>query len=321
MASLRFLVLWVGALRGGAAVLVACMALVGAPGESAAADPVPPKSFASAGGAGAALIAALAKDDGAALLEILGSGAADILSSGDPVADAAARKQLLQAVGEKAQVEEAGADRAILHVGANDWPLPIPIVKRGDAWVFDVEQGKDEILARRIGRNELNAIAVCHGYVAAQRAYATVDREGDGVVKYARQILSDDGRRNGLYWPVAEGEAPSPFGPLVAEAADEGYGKASAGAQPAPYRGYIFRILERQGAHAPGGAYDYVINGNMVAGFALVAYPADYGNSGIMTFVVNQLGRVLEKDLGAETASLAHQMSAYDPDDSWLAAE
>jgi hypothetical protein len=199
-------------------------------------------------------------------------------------------------------------------LGHDNWPFPIPIVKGDQGWFFDTQAGKEEILNRRIGRNELDTVAVCQGYVDAQREYASVDRELDGIIQYAQKVISDPGKRNGLYWEPAEGEAPSPAGPFVARAAAEGYKRSD---KPIPFHGYYFRILKAQGPKAAGGAYNYVINGHMVAGFALVAWPADYGASGIMTFVVNQNGIVYEKDLGSKTDKIVQKMTRYNPDETW----
>jgi hypothetical protein len=192
-------------------------------------------------------------------------------------------------------------------------------VKRGEGWVFDTKAGREELLNRRIGRNELSAIRVCLAYVEAQQEYASMDRERDGIIQYGQKIVSDTGRRNGLYWEAAEGEAPSPLGPMAAKAAAEGYKRA--GDRPTPYHGYYYKILKGQGKSAPGGAYHYVINGHMVAGFALVAWPADYGVSGVMTFVVNQNGTVYQKDLGPKTEEIAKKMTLYNPDRTWRRAQ
>ena len=187
-------------------------------------------------------------------------------------------------------------------------------MRQGNSWFFDTAAGKEEILNRRIGRNELDTIRVCQGYVEAQREYASADREQDGIIQYAQKFISDPGKRNGLYWQVEEGEVPSPMGPFAARAAAEGYKR---GDKPIPFHGYYFRILKGQGSKAPGGAYSYVINGHMVAGFALVAWPAEYGASGVMTFVVNRNGIVYEKDLGPKTTKTAQAMTRYNPDQTW----
>ncbi|MEJ2068151.1 MAG: DUF2950 domain-containing protein, partial [Deltaproteobacteria bacterium] len=206
-----------------------------------------------------------------------------------------------------------GDDKFILHGGENDWPMPIPLVKEGDAWSFDTEEGRDEILNRRIGKDELNTIEVCLAYVDAQREYAAKDDNGDKMCDYAQKITSTRGKRNGLYWETKEGEGQSPMGPLMAKAAKEGY----TGRALSPYHGYYYKILKAQGKHASGGAYSYVVKGMMMGGFALVAYPAEYGSSGIMTFIVNQEGVVYQKDLGKKTKKIAEAMTLYDPDETW----
>jgi hypothetical protein len=192
-------------------------------------------------------------------------------------------------------------------------------VKKGEGWVFDTKAGREEVLNRRIGRNELNAIQVCLAYVEAQQEYASTDREQDGIIQYAQKVMSDPYRRNGLYWEAGEGEIESPLGRFIAQAAQEGYTKK--GDKPTPYRGYYYRILKGQGKNAPGGGYQYVINGHMVAGFALVAWPAEYGVSGVMTFIVNQNGTVYAKDLGPKTEGIAKAMTLYNPDRTWKRAQ
>jgi hypothetical protein len=206
-----------------------------------------------------------------------------------------------------------------LEIGADAWPFPIPLVNRGGQWFFDTAAGRAEILRRRIGQDELGAIAVCRAYVEAQREYAGQDRLGDGVLAYAQLLHSSPNRHDGLYWPAQAGEPLSPLGPLVAAAHLEGYHHTSRmlNDQQAPYHGYYFKILTRQGKHAPGGKYDYVINGRMIAGFALVAWPAQWANTGVMTFVVNQQGQVFQRNLGPKTARLAAAMNRYDPDERW----
>jgi len=208
--------------------------------------------------------------------------------------------------------------RYVLEVGKDFWPFPVPIVKQGDRWLFDSEAGKDELLRRRIGKNELSTLEVMRAYVNAQREYASRDRDNDEVLEYAQRLSSSPNRMDGLYWPSDPGEI-SPLGPLVAEAADEGYALESQkdSNRREPFHGYYFKILTRQGKNAPGGNYDYIINGNMIGGFAMVAWPAEYDQSGIMTFIVNQQGQVFQKDLGAKTIKLAPAMKAYDPDSTW----
>jgi hypothetical protein len=202
-----------------------------------------------------------------------------------------------------------------LYIGAKNWPTPIPLVNRGSWWYFDTDAGKKEILFRRIGRNEISTIRVCEELVAAEKEYHSA-----GHAEYAQKIFSDERQHNGLYWKVAEGEPQSPIGPLVASAVAEGYVKGQAG-PPTPYRGYLFHILMRQGKHAQGGAKSYIVNGKMTAGFAFIAYPAEYRSSGVMTFIVNQDGIVYQKDLGKKTESLGKAIQEYNPDASWRKAE
>ncbi len=206
-----------------------------------------------------------------------------------------------------------------LNIGYDAWPFPIPLVKEDGQWFFDTQAGQEEILNRRVGRNELDTIRVCNAYVDAQRQYASVDRMGDGVVQYAQHLRSAPGSHDGLYWHMEPGEDASPLGPLIAAARGEGYTHQSKimTDDQVPYHGYFFKVLTRQGRHAPGGKYDYIINGHMVAGFALVAWPAEWGNSGVMTFIVNQQDKIYEANLGPKTASIAAKMTTYDPTSDW----
>lgn len=258
-----------------------------------------------------ALIAAARADDKAAVLDILGPGGEEVVSSGDPVADRNARNRVLAAAKQGTRLETLPSGAVVVHVGKDDWPLPIPIVKDGDQWRFDTASGIEEILNRRIGRNELKAIAAARAYVDAQREYARL--EGG----YAQKVRSEPGKHDGLYWDDPTGKKPSPLGPLFAEASAEGYGQQPATGEPQPYHGYFFRILTEQGASAPGGAKSWVRDGKMTGGFALVAYPAEYASSGMMTFLVGPQGVVYQKDLGAKGAEVAKTMKAYDPDASW----
>lgn len=265
--------------------------------------------------AGKALVAAAKSGDVRAIMRVLGPDGAEVASSGDAVADGNARKQFLLAYEQKHQVTMDGQDKAMLVVGEGGWPFPIPLIRRNESWRFDAAAGKEEILQRRIGRNELSAIQACLAYVDAQEEYADKDRTGTGVGVYAQRFVSRPGKKDGLYWPAAAaGGDESPMGELVARATAEGY---RVGQGRAPFHGYYYKILTRQGPNAPGGAMDYVVRGNMIGGFALVAYPAEYDNSGVMTFIVNQKGIVYEKDLGPNTAGLASSMTAYDPDSTW----
>ena len=277
------------------------------------------KGFASPEEAVTAFVEGMRAHDSKSVWAILGGKG--LLSSGDPVEDKADVAHFIAAYDEKHKIEKPSADRAMLSVGADDWPFPIPVVKRGDAWYFDTKAGKEEIFNRRIGRNELNVISSLSAFVDAQREYASKDRDGDGTMEFAQKFMSRKGKHDGLYWNAKEGEEESPLGPLVAEASAIGYGTKGRSEKPAPFHGYYFRILKAQGPHATGGAYDYVVKGKMILGFAFLAYPAKYGSSGIMTFVVNQEGVVYEKDLGKDTAKLAKTMKTYDPDETWKRAE
>ena len=273
-----------------------------------------PRYFTGPGAALDALLAAVKAGDAAAFDAIFGPGSEDLRSSGDAVADKAMRAKFLDAAEDHSGLEFAGPDRVLLSFGDDDWPFPIPLVKSDKGWAFDTAAGKDEIVNRRIGRNELHAIAVVRGIVDAQEEYAAADPTGSGVRQYAQRILSSPGQRDGLYWKSAAND--SPLGELVAQAVAEGYGGADTG-KPVPYHGYYFRLLKAQGKHAPGGAQSYLKDGRLIGGFAVVAWPAEYGNSGIKTFIVNQRDLVFEKDLGADTAKIASAMTEYDPDDSW----
>jgi hypothetical protein len=265
-----------------------------------------------------AFVAAMEKYDLAQLKTLLGPGAEQLLKSSDEVQDAGDRAEFLAAYAAKKSLVDDGADRKILVVGEQDWPMPIPIVKRDGKWLFDGEAGINELIYRRVGANELGAIAVCRGFVDAQLEYASEGRDGDPAGIYALKLISDEGLHNGLYWPTAEDEPPSPAGPFVAAAAGEGYRKAEGDART-PYHGYYYRLLYAQGPNANGGARDYFKDGLLTEGFALVAWPADYGASGVMTFIVNQDGVVFQKDLGEETAAAVEAIQAFDPDGSWVA--
>jgi len=274
------------------------------------------KSFASPQQTVAALVAAVQENDDAALLSILGPGSEYLISSGDKVADQKGRARFLKAYREKNRLDQENDNRAVLIVGNKDYPFPIPIVRQVEAWRFDTQAGMDEILNRRIGRNELHTIDVMLAYTDAQREYASMARNGGGK-EFAQKFASSDGSKDGLYWQIGEDEAESPFGPLIARATSEGYAGGLDQTPPESFHGYYFKILKAQGRHANGGAFDYVADGKMVLGFALIAYPAKYGASGIMTFIVNQEGVIYEKDLGKETATAAAAMTAFDPDDTW----
>ncbi len=243
------------------------------------------------------------------------------LVSPDAVQAANAFSNFVRRVSEKVVYARQSDTNMELQLGLDAWPFPIPLVQANGQWFFDTAAGREEILNRRIGMNELAAIRVCHAYVEAQREYASQPRNGDGVLEYAQHFRSTTNTHDGLYWHAEPGEETSPFGPLIVQSHDEGYRHAAKilGTNLTPYRGYYFQILTRQGPHAPAGKYDYIINGHMLAGFALVAWPAEWANSGVMTFIVNQQGKVYQKNLGPKTASIAPAMTTYDPDDTWKA--
>jgi DUF2950 family protein len=270
------------------------------------------QSFKTADEAVGALMSAAKTGDPQAVLSVLGRDGADIVSSGDRVADASARNRVIEAYDDKHQVVMEGTDKAVLILGREDWPFPIPLVRKDGSWRFDTAAGREEILYRRVGRNELSAIQACLAYVDAQQEYAERGIAGNGV--YAQRIVSQPGNKDGLYWPAQSGEDESPLGELAASAAAEGY---RVGQQRAPYHGYYYKVLTRQGPNAPGGALDYTVRGRMIGGFALVAYPAEYRNSGVMTFLVNHRGDVYEKDLGPNTARIAGGITAFNPDNTW----
>jgi hypothetical protein len=274
------------------------------------------KTFASLDEAVNALVAALRAADRKALVEILGPQGNPLVWSGDDVADRAAF-QRFTAEYDRAHRLEGGGGKVVLYVGDDDFPFPIPLVPDGPRWLWDTDAGDDELLNRRIGENELATIQVCLAYVDAQREYYS---RGQGLLEYAQRLDSTKGKRDGLYWETRPGELDSPLGPLVARARAAGY-PLPPPRGPAPYHGYFYRILLAQGPDAPGGAYDFVVRGHMIGGFALVAYPASYGASGIMTFIVNQDGVVYQKDLGPKTAQAANVMKTYNPDRTWAEAD
>src|ERR1700690_85594 len=270
-----------------------------------------------------ALVAAATNHDTNAIHLIFGPVGHELISP-DVVQATEEYKLFVQGLTEKAQLVTNSASNITLGLGADGWPFPIPLVKRGEKWFFDPAAGKEEILPRRIGMDETGAINVCNTYVDAQREYAGQDRLGDGVLAYAQFLRSTPGTHDGLFWPTNQpGEELSPLGPLVAQARVEGYHRTAKmlNDEQAPYHGYYFKILTRQGKHAPGGKYNYIINGRMIAGFALVAWPAEWGNTGVMTFIVNQQGKIYQKNLGSKTAKIAKAITTYDPDDTWTSTE
>jgi hypothetical protein len=270
------------------------------------------QAFTSPEDAAAALAAAVKTGTSSTILKVLGKGAEDIIESGDEVADAEMRQRFLSAYDAGHSINAEGNKKATLILGADNFPFPIPLVNNRAGWEFDPAAGRIEILYRRIGRNELDAIQTSLAYVDAQNEYAEKDRTGEGVGVYAQRIVSSPGKKDGLFW--RDDREPSPLGELAAQASAEGY---KVGEQPTPYHGYYYRILRGQGSNAPGGAMDYVVKGKMIGGFGLIAYPAEYGNSGVTTFVVNHAGTVYEKDLGPRTGSMAKRINAFDPDQTW----
>ena len=279
------------------------------------------ETFATPAAAVDALIAANRGNHIGKLHAILGPESSRLVRSGDSIADKGARARFLASYDAGHKLEFDGEQKAILIVGSDEWPLPIPIIRQHDRWRFDSKAGEEEISNRRIGRNELTVIAVCRAYVAAQREYAAKKPGPGGTAEYAQHFISKADVRDGLYWPTKEGEEESPLGPLVAQARTAGYRPGAPHLEPRPYYGYFFRILTRQGPRAPGGAKDYIVNGHMTGGFALVAYPAIHGDSGIMTFIVDQDGIVYEKNLGAGTKRIAAAIADYNPDETWQASD
>jgi hypothetical protein len=302
-------------------VIAAALALIGcaaSPGLRADSPAPGPRHFTSPDEAVQTLVAAAKAGDRTAVDAIFGPDVKDLLS-GDPKQDAIEFAAFATSIGQYHHLVHTSPDSCVLNIGAQNWPMPIPLVHKLDAWCFDTAAGKDEVINRRVGEDELTAIGVCRTYVQAQREYAAEDHDGSGVLKFAQKLKSSAGAKDGLFWTAGPDEEQSPLGPLVAEARAEGYGPKTAEGQPQPFHGYRFKVLTAQGASAPGGAYDYVINGNMVAGFALVAYPEHWGESGVMTFIVNQWGKVYERNLGAQSADIGAGMTEFDPESDWTA--
>ena len=274
------------------------------------------RTFATPEDAGSALIEALDSGNNRAIFAVLGRGSGPLFRSGDPVQDEATRTAIAADYRVRVKYEMAGDARATMLLGDKDYPFPYPLVKGAAGWQFDAKGGAEEIVNRRIGGNELAAINVCLAYVDAQREYVLRDRNDNGLLEYAQRLESTPGTQDGLYWEAKQGEPPSPLGPLAARARREGYVKGTS----APYHGYLYKILIAQGGSAPGGAYDYIVDGKMIGGFALVAYPARWGASGVMTLICNHDGIVYEKNLGRQTTAIAAEMTIYDPDVSWKRA-
>jgi hypothetical protein len=285
------------------------------------AQPAGQKTFSSPDQASKALFLAVRSGNEKDLLEIFGADGKEIISSGDPAEDQKSRETFAEKYQEMNRLvaEPDGAVR--LYVGAENWPMPIPLVNRKNAWYFDTSAGKEEILFRRIGRNEMATIRVLQELVAAQKEYYSKTHDDDGVKQYAQKFVSDQGKHDGLYWNASNPETESPIGPLVAYAGSDGYAKTLSSPPNSPFQGYYFRVLTRQGEHASGGAKHYRVHGKMTRGFAFLAYPAEYANSGIMSFVVDQDGILYQKDLGPKTADVANALREYDPDKTWVKVE
>jgi hypothetical protein len=275
------------------------------------------KTFDSPGEAAAALFLAAKAGDTNQLMQVFGPEAQPLLSSGDEVADSNDRKRIVEKYEQMRRLVREPDKTVTLYLGAENWPFPIPLISKNGRWFFDTPAGKTEILFRRIGRNEYTTMETLDVLAEAQKEYVSEPR--DGVRQYAQKILSDEGVRNGLYWKTAPGEPLSPIGPLIAEAAEQGYARKEGRA--VPFHGYVYRVLHRQGGHAPCGSKDYIVDGKMTRGFAFLAYPAEYRNSGVMTFIVGMDGQIYQKDLGEGTAELAASIEEFDPDSSWTAVE
>jgi len=305
------------ALPAGALAQAAAESKPAKPAATAPAKSAAQRSFASPDDAAKALYDAVKAADVKALVDIVGPQSRSWLFTGDKVSDAAEWKRFAASYDEKHAIVKEGDAKAVLNVGKDDYPFAAPLVKRGDKWAFDAEAGREEVINRRVGRNELDTIQTLLAIVDAQREYAVADADKNGFNDYAVRFISSEGKKDGLYWPTKAGEPQSPLGPLVAQAVREGYGTKVGTGQPQPYNGYYFRLLKGQGANAPGGKYGYEVKGKLFGGFAVVAYPAKYGVSGVMSFLVNHDGVVYEKDLGASTPSVATKMTSFDPDKSW----
>jgi hypothetical protein len=271
------------------------------------------ESYASPNDAVIALVSAAKADDKDQLMQIFGPGAKEILSSGDEVADRQTRERFLQKYNQMSRLVKQPDGSVELYLGAENWPFPVPLVSKNGRWLWNTDTGKKEVLYRRIGRNEFDTIDTLQALVDAQKEYASQPRDGEAK-QYAQKLLSDEGKHNGLYWQTSEGQAPSPAGPLIAEAFSAGYRK---GKGPVPFHGYVYRLLTSQGPNGPGGAKNYMVSGKLTGGFAILAYPVEYRNSGVMTFVVNQDGKIYQKDLGPKTESLAAGIKSFNPDKTW----
>jgi Protein of unknown function (DUF2950) len=276
------------------------------------------KTFPSYRAAVSAFVGAISAKDEAAVTAIIGAKAQDLLSSGDDTQDNNARLSFLKRYQEAHSFVREAEDKVVLTVGKSAWQLPFPIVRTGGVWHFDADEGAQELVYRRIGQNELDAIKVCRALYAAQKSYASTGHDGNPAGLYAQHFRSAPGTESGLYWEAKEGEMESPAGALVAEATSEGYESSEQTGRPTPFHGYYYRILTSQGANAPGGVKNYVTDGKMSGGFAIIAYPAEYRGSGVMTFVIGPRGKVFQKDLGQATDEIAKAQVVFDPDSSWL---
>ncbi|MFZ0887545.1 MAG: DUF2950 domain-containing protein [Candidatus Binataceae bacterium] len=305
--------------RAALALLLIGLAIGLATLRSAFAQEPGQKVFSSPAEAGDALAAAAQKHDKPAMLAILGHSAQDLISSGDPVEDKSSEDLFATKYHETHRFVATVGGRVFIYLGAENWPAPIPLQKSGTQWYFDTPYGSQVVLYRQIGSNELNVMEVCDQIVAAEQEYYAALHDGDPVHQYAQRFRSTAGKQDGLYWKVSSGQQPeSPLGPMVAEATREGYSSHNhAAGQPRPFHGYLYRLLTRQGADAPGGAKDYIVDGKMTGGFALVADPMIYRTSGVMTFMVNQDGQIFQKDLGPQTEKTATEMTKYNPDATW----
>jgi hypothetical protein len=298
------------AFRRVAAVMVCFLMVFSVPAQVRAASQ---KGFETPEEGFRTFVSALKAHDVKTLVTCLGEDGKELIYSGDPVSDAH-RVEAFVAAYEVAQRMVEDEDRIILVVGETEWPFPIPLVKKGKAWFFDMDQGLEEVLNRRVGENELNTVQALLAVVDAQREYAMVDHDKDGLLAYARKFWSDPGEKNGLYWQTGPDEEPSPLGKFAARAWSKGYDINGSRVSPRPFHGYYFKMLTGQGENAPGGAFDYLVNDKMIGGFAVLAYPAVYGNSGVMTFLVNHTGTVYEKDLGEDTEDRVGTITTFDPD-------
>lgn len=298
---------------------VLILAVLAHPGLAAEKKAAAPRAarFDSPEAAGEALAQAVRDGDRARLVDVVGAKSREWLITKDQVSDKGEGRVFLAAYDRKHGIERKDDTHVMLTVGDDNWEFPAPIVKVGDKWAFDAEAGREEILNRRVGRNELDTIQSLLAIVDAQREYAATDADGNGLRDYATYFASSKGKKDGLYWETKEGDPPSPLGPLVAKAVSEGYGEHVKAGKVQPYHGYLFRMLKAQGPNAEGGAYDYVVNGRLFGGFAVLAYPADYGVTGVKSFLVNHDGVVFEKDLGANTANEVRKIRRFDPDKSW----